>query len=257
MRISRAWLPAAALAVVLLAAWETLARANPQPGSLWPSPATVLAALVESRSSFLANTGATLLVAGLGFAGGAALAAALSLIALRFEQLGENLYRVSLALYSLPLIALAPVLAVWLGIGLATKVTIALLAAFFPVVVNLTQALRSTNPQAMELMTVLGATRAQALWRVQVPYALPAVFAAFKIAAPNAIIGAMLAEWVGAERGLGLMLLFAMFNFQVPRLWATLIVATALTSGAYLLFGLLGRRLFPWHASVSDVERLQ
>lgn len=250
MRV-RSMLPTLGLVLVLLLAWQWMAVRNPGPGSLWPPPAEVASTLWTGRSTFLANTVATLTAASLGFVGGVALGTGVALLAVRSKLLGDSVYRFSLALYSLPLIALAPVLTVWLGLGLATRVVIALLASFFPVVVNLTQALRTTEPRALRLMDVLGASSRERFWLVELPYALPALVAACKVAAPNAIIGAMLAEWVGAERGLGIQLLFTMFNFQVARLWATLLVATALTLSAYYLFEVLGRRLFPWHASES------
>lgn len=243
------FVPTVVLLVVLIGAWQVMALLNDQPGTLWPSPLTVAGALWEGRSRFLTNARVTMGAAGLGFLGGVILGCLFAVLSVRLRVLGENLYRISLALYSLPLIALAPVLTIWLGIGLATKVVIALLASFFPIVVNVTQALRTTEPRALELMTVLGASSRDRFQLVELPYALPALFAACKVAGPNAIIGAMLAEWVGAERGLGIQLLFTMFNYQVPRLWATLLVATALTVGTYYLFDATGKRLFPWHAS--------
>jgi ABC-type nitrate/sulfonate/bicarbonate transport system permease component len=132
-------------------------------------------------------------------------------------------------------------------------VIIAILASFFPVLVNTTQALRASDPRALELMAVLGASHVQTLVRVRLPQALPAVFASFRIAAPAAIIGAMLAEWVGAERGLGILLLFSMFSYKVPQIWATLIVASLLSFASYYLFEVLGRILFAWHASARRV----
>jgi len=145
------------------------------------------------------------------------------------------------------------VLVSWVGVGLWTKVIIAILASFFPVLVNTTQALRTSDPRALELMSVLGASRLQTMVRLRVPEALPALFASFRIAAPAAIIGAMLAEWVGAERGLGILLLFSMFSYKVPQIWATLIVASLLSFASYYLFELLARRLFGWHASARPV----
>lgn len=254
MTRARSWSIALAVYAVLLGLWELLAVLNDHPGTLWPSPKTVLQSIVDDPRIFWLNAGTTLKEAGLGFAGGVVLAISLAVIAQRFSFLRDNLYRLSLTLYSIPLIALAPVLVSWVGVGLWTKVIIAVLASFFPVLVNTTQALRATHAQALELMSVLGASHLQTLVRVRLPYALPAIVASFKIAAPAAIIGAMLAEWVGAERGLGLLLLFSMFSFNVPLLWATLIVSSLLSLASYYLFELIGRLLFPWHASTRRAE---
>jgi ABC-type nitrate/sulfonate/bicarbonate transport system permease component len=155
----------------------------------------------------------------------------------------------AIGVYSLPLIALAPALVLWTGSGLTTKVIIAALAAFFPVLINLTQALRTTNPNALELMRSGGASSWQVFRRVELPYALPVLFAAFTIAAPAAILGAMLAEWVGANSGLGIQLLNSMQSDDVPELYASLAVASLLSLAAWLVFAVAGRWLFPWHAS--------
>jgi ABC-type nitrate/sulfonate/bicarbonate transport system permease component len=235
--------------VALLGIWELVARTHQGPGTLWPSPRTVLDTIADNPNLFWQSVKATLKEAVLGFGLGAGAAILLALMAQWFPPLRDSLYRASLTLYSIPLIALAPVLVSWVGPGIWTKVIIAALASFFPVFVNATQALRTTDAKALELMSVFGASRVQSLARVRVPYALPAVIASFKIAAPAAIIGAMLAEWVGAERGLGLIMLFSMFSYKVPQLWAALLIASALSVGAYYLFEFAGRLLFPWHGS--------
>jgi ABC-type nitrate/sulfonate/bicarbonate transport system permease component len=249
MRRLRSWAISVVAWLAVLGVWELVARTHEHPGTLWPTPRTVFRTIADNPRLYWQSVETTLTEAGLGFGLGAAGAIVLAASAHRFPTVREQLYRVSLTLYSIPLIALAPVLISWVGPGLWTKVIIALLASFFPVLVNATQALRATDAKALELMSVLGATNLQALMRVRLPYALPAVLASFKIAAPAAIIGAMLAEWVGAERGLGLLVLFSMFSYKVPQLWATLIVASALSVGAYYLFEFAGRVLFPWHAS--------
>jgi ABC-type nitrate/sulfonate/bicarbonate transport system permease component len=238
----------------LLAAWWTVAALDRRPGSLWPSPPTVVQAMWDGRVALLQNAAVTMTEAGLGFAAGTALAVAVALLADRVRVLGDGLQQLALALYSLPLIALAPVLVLWVGTGLATKVIIAALASFFPVLINLAQALRSTDPQALELMRVSGAGSLETFRRVELPYALPPLFAAFTIAGPSAIVGAMLAEWVGAERGLGLMVLFSMTSYDVPAIWSSLVVASLLSLAVYFAFALLGRALFPWHPSVRPVR---
>ncbi|ABG05944.1 binding-protein-dependent transport systems inner membrane component [Rubrobacter xylanophilus DSM 9941] len=256
MSYRRSWIISVIIYLILLVIWELIARANTQPGSLWPSPVTVAEVLWEERETFVSNAAVTLTEATLGFVGGVILAALFSLLSMFSRPLGDNLYRLSLVLYGLPLIAVAPLLVVWIGPGLWTKVIIALLASFFPVLVNTTQAIRHTDPKAIEMMDSLGASRLQTLWRVRLPYALPALIASFKVAGPGAIIGAMLAEWVGAEKGLGLLVLFSMFSYLIPLLWATLIVSSALSLTVYYTFEWVGRRLFPWHPSSQRIEEL-
>ncbi|WP_320671370.1 ABC transporter permease [Patulibacter defluvii] len=240
--------------LLLLAAWWGMALANDHPGTLWPSPPKVLEAIWDGRSALAENAGATMTEAALGFSAGVLLAIAIALVADRFRALGEGLQQIALAVYSLPLIALAPVLVIWFGAGISTKIIIAALASFFPVLINLSQALRQTDPRTIEMLSLAGAGGWQTFRRVKLPYALPPLFAAFTVAAPAAIVGAMLAEWVGAEKGLGLMILFSMTSYDVPTIWASLIVASALSLIVYALFSFTGRRLFGWHPSVQPIR---
>lgn len=241
-------LASGAVWLALLGLWWLIAALEKGPATLWPTPAQVASALWGLRVAFVQNAGITLGEAALGFAVGVVLAVAIALAGERYRPLAGSLHGLAIGVYSLPLIALAPVLVLWTGSGLTTKVIIAALASFFPVLINLTQALRTTDENALELMRVGGASSWQAFWRVELPYALPMLFAAFTVAAPAAILGAMLAEWVGANSGLGIQLLNSMQNDDVPQLYACLAVASMLSLLAWLVFTLLGRWLCPWHA---------
>jgi ABC-type nitrate/sulfonate/bicarbonate transport system permease component len=239
--------------LALLGIWWLVAATNQHSGTLWPLPNHVASTLWTLRSAFLSNAGVTLHEAGIGFIVAVFAAVVLALLGNRIRALSGVLQSLALAIYSLPLIAIAPVLVLWLGSGLTTKVIIAALSAFFPILINLTQALRTTQPQALELMQSGGATSWQTFRHVELPYALPMLFASFAVAGPAAIVGAMLAEWVGANSGLGIQLLNSMSEYDVPELYGCLVVAAILSLLSYLVFELLGRRLFPWHASLQRV----
>ncbi len=240
--------------LVLLGAWWLIAALQQHPGTLWPTPKQVASTLWTFRSAYLTNASATLQEAALGFVVATALAVGVALIGERYRPLARSLQRLAIALYALPLIALAPVLVLWTGSGLTTKVVIAALAAFFPILINLSQALRTTEAQALELMRIGGASGWQTFRYVELPYALPMLFAGCTIAAPAAILGAMLAEWVGADRGLGILLLTATQNYAIAELYGGLIVASLLSLAVWLLFTFSGRRLFPWHPSLQPIN---
>ncbi len=240
--------------LALLGVWWLIAVLERHPGTLWPDPAQVATALWQLRVAFVQNAATTVEEAAIGFAAAVTLAVAIALVSERYRPLAGSLHRLAISVYSLPLIALAPVLVLWTGSGLTTKVIIAALASFFPVLINLTQALRTTDPAALELMRTGGASSWQVFRHVELPYALPVLFAAFTVAAPAAILGAMLAEWVGANSGLGIQLLNSMQNDDIPELYASLAVASVLSLVAWLAFTLLGRWLFPWHASLQPAE---
>ena len=241
--------------LALLGGWWLVAAAKQHPGTLWPTPPQVASSLWDLRSAFVQNAATTMKEAALGFALGVLLAAAIALVGERYRPITGSLQQLAIGVYSLPLIALAPVLVLWTGSGLTTKVVIAALASFFPVLINLTHALRTTSPSALELMRVAGASRWHVFRRVELPYALPMLFAAFTVAAPAAILGAMLAEWVGANSGLGIQLLSSMQNYEIPELYGCLVVSSVLSLAAWLVFTVAGRRLFPWHSSQQPAEK--
>ncbi|WP_405150218.1 ABC transporter permease subunit [Sphaerisporangium sp. NBC_01403] len=255
-RISRRATVAIAVAgyTAVLLAWEACGRAFYRPGGVLPAPTEILATLWRGRDGYLTNTVTTMGEAAAGFAGGVVLALVLALLMDRFRLVGDGLYRLSLMLYSIPVIALAPALVASLGLGFGSKAAVALLAAFFPVLVNLTGALRATDTRVIELGQVLGTGRLRTLRHLRLPYALPAFAASLKIAAPAAFIAAMIAEWVGADQGLGLALLYAMFGYKIPELWAALVLSTAVTGLLVGVFELVARVAAPWHASVDAAK---
>ncbi|MEU3345022.1 ABC transporter permease subunit [Streptomyces sp. NPDC006700] len=241
---------AAAVYCALLAAWEVYGRTEYRPGGVLPPPSRILGVLWDGRTAYWSNTLTTVGEAAAGFVGGVALAVVLALVMDRLPLIGDGVYRLSLMIYSIPVVALAPALVAWLGLGFTSKAAVALLAAFFPVLVNLTGALRSTDRRVRELGEVLNTGWVGSLRHLRLPYALPAFTASLKIAAPAAFIAAMIAEWVGADQGLGLALLYAMFGYQMPQLWAALVLSSAITGLLAAAFGWVARIATPWHASV-------
>ncbi len=134
---------------------------------------------------------------------------------------------------SIPLIALTPVLMIWVGNGLAARITIATIAPLFPLLVGAVQGFKASERNVSELFHLLGATRRQKLLKLALPSALPYLFAALKVAAPLAVLGALIAEWVSADRGLGIMMTYALFSFDVPLAWATILAVCVLATTAY------------------------
>jgi ABC-type nitrate/sulfonate/bicarbonate transport system permease component len=237
----------------LVGLWWLAAYTQRGPGTLLPYPDTVFSNLWDGRSAYLANAGTTLHEAALGFGFATVIAIVAALAATWAGSLSGVIQNLAIALYAMPLLALAPALVLWTGSGLTTKVIIAALASFFPIMINLTQALRTTSPQALELMRSAGASRWAAFRYVELPYALPMLFSGLMIAGPAAVIGAMLAEWVGANQGLGILLVDSMQEFNIPELYGCMVVASLLSLLLYTLFALSGRRLFPWHPSLQPI----
>ncbi len=235
------------LAVIVV--WEIYGLSLTNPSSALVPPSTILDTLWTNRAAFLLNTGTTLAEAAAGLAVAIVVSVVLALVVDRFRLVGEGIYRLALVIYAIPLIALAPALVAALGLGVASKIAIAALGAYFPILVNLTSALRTLDPRVDELGRVLAMGYFSSLFRLRAPAVVPSFFSSLKIAGPAAFIAAIIAEWIGAESGLGLAMMHAMFGYQMAELWAILLVATVVNGLIVLVFDLAGRWASPWHAS--------
>jgi ABC-type nitrate/sulfonate/bicarbonate transport system permease component len=147
---------------------------------------------------------------------------------------------------STPIVAIAPIIVVTLGAGTLPRVVITMLIAFFPIVISTAAGLASVPPELIELSRSLRATRAREYWQIRMPHAVPYIFSSLKVAITLAIVGAVVAEFVAAERGLGYLILFATSSFKVPVAFASLALLVGSSLALYALIVLLHRRLFPW-----------
>ena len=148
--------------------------------------------------------------------------------------------------------AIAPLLIIWLGFGVESKILVSFLVAFFPVVIAGVAGMRSVDFEMLELIRSMPATALQAFCKIRLPFAMAHFFAGFKVAITFAVVGAVVGEWVGADKGLGYLLLAANANLDTPMLFSVLICLMVI--GVVLYYGvvLLERLLVPWHASMED-----
>jgi NitT/TauT family transport system permease protein len=229
--------------VVLAGAWEIVGRAG-WLGKTFPALSQVLHVFSEDprRALLIRSAAATLSSAVAGYAAGVALGAGVATIAHVVPFLRAGLDRTAALVNALPVIALAPVLIITAGRE-ATPSALAAVPVFFLLYTATGVGLRSAGTRLEMLLTTLGATRWQRLTKLQAITALPAVFSGMKIAAGSAMIGAIVGEWFGAPSGLGVVVLNSMQNFQVPLLWATVIVIAAIALASYGLLSLIERNV--------------
>lgn len=237
---------AAALVLALLGAWELYARAGGVDDFILPAPTDIGEALVDDRALLWENFTVTALEVGLGIL--VALVAGFALaIAIHFSRtVRRAVYPLLVGSQAVPIVVIAPLLAVWWGFGIAPKLAIIALVCFFPVVVTTLDALAAIDPDQLKLMRTLGASRWQAFRWTEFPAALPAALSGAKIAVAVAVIGAVFAEYAGSSEGLGHLILQAIPQLETARAYAAVVVLAAF---AVLLFGALAaveRRLLPW-----------
>ncbi|NLE75182.1 MAG: ABC transporter permease [Chloroflexi bacterium] len=249
------WLPAAGLLLSLLALWELWALAGWTPRWILPSPTDIVAAGVDSFALMLPHIGQTLLETwlglGLALAGGLALALAIDLSGF----LRCALYPLLVASQTIPIMALAPLLIIWFGYGILPKVMVVFLVCFFPIAINTADGLTSVDPEMVALLRSMGASRWAVFTRVRLPAALPGFFTGLKIAITYSVVGAIIGEWVGASKGLGVFMLRASNSFLTARLFAAIAVTSLLSIAMFLLVAGLERLALPWYFSAAKSEQ--
>ena len=237
---------AALLLLAGLGAWEAIVRAGVVDDLILPAPTQVLDSLWTDRGLLASDLWVTGYEVLIGLAAAIALGAVLA-VAMHLSPLARRALRpLVIGSQAIPIPVVAPLIVLVLGFGLAPKVLLVALVCFFPVAINLYDGLRDADPDARRLLRSLQASRWQALRLVEAPSALPAAFTGMKVAAAVAVIGAVFAEWAGADAGLGRTLLTANGQLETARAFAATLLLFLLAIALYGAFALLERRLVDW-----------
>jgi ABC-type nitrate/sulfonate/bicarbonate transport system permease component len=236
-------------AVVLLALAEAAKRASLLPVFV-PAPSEVFMEVWNIPRLVTENLGPTAWKAFVGYCIAAAVAIAAGSIAVSVRVFYGPIYNFGVTIHSIPIIATTPLLALWLGTGPQVQIAVAALASQFPMLVGTIQGLQAADSRQRELMHVLAASRWQTLRFVLIPSALPYLFAGLKIAAPSAVLGAITAEWAGAERGVGAMMLYALFSYDTPKVWLSVLLTCLLAGGGFGVWALIERFAIYWQRDV-------
>lgn len=245
-RIARDWLLPLLVFAALVIVWEGLGRLFQWPDYVVPLPSVIGVELYRKGPLILTGLWVTLLEALAGFLVGNVVALTLAILSIGSPLVDRLVMPFALAVRSIPVVALTPLLILLLGVDWKPKVAVAALVVFFPTLVNMAIGLRAVDARAFELMHVLNASRWQVLLRLRFPSSVPYFFAALKVAVPSAVLGAAVAEWINAGAGIGYLIIIATFQFQTPLLYATMVVACGATMVLYWGVGLLERWLVPW-----------
>jgi NitT/TauT family transport system permease protein len=247
------WPPIVAFVAIALG-WELAVRLTSTPAYIVPLPSAVLARTVETFPTLASEALVTLdeAVGGLLVASIFALVAAVLMANARLAE--RVMFPLAVAVKVTPMVAVAPLLVLWLGFGPAPKVIVAALISFFPILSNALTGFRSVNPRALEFLRSVDASPSEIFIHLRIPQALPYLFSAYKVATSLSIVGAVVAEWVGADRGLGHVIILASSNLDMTTLAAAVLVLAGIGIGLYLFVDRLERRLLFWHESVLTSE---
>jgi len=235
-----------ATVVALLAIWQFGVRIFDVPTYIAPAPSDVASTFVAKFPILLENFWPTFYESVLGFFAGN-LAAMLIAVAFVHNRTAEKaFFPLAVFINTIPILAIAPILVLIFGAGLTAKVVIAGLICFFPTLVNMVRGLQSVSAQSLELARILSASKAEIFWKIRLPSSLPFLFSALKIAATTCVIGAIVGEWVGADVGLGALIIDSTFNFRSSLLYATVFMSSGLSVFLFVAVSIAEKLVVRW-----------
>ena len=243
--LRRAFYPLAGTAIILVL-WHYYVILMRVPLVVLPSPIQVAVALSTEWKILLEETWVTALECLYGFILAMTIGIPIAVVMTYSRIANLMFYPLLVASQSIPKVAVAPILLVWFGIGIKSKLAMAFVIAFFPVVVDTATGLRSTSPELLELARSLQCSRLQTFFKIQLPSALPSIFSGAKIAVTLAVIGAVIGEFIGSNEGLGNLLLTANSLLNTPLAWAALLVLSVLGMILYAIVVVAEKLLMPW-----------
>ena len=229
-----------------IAVWAALVDLLKVPPFIAPAPLVVLQTLVSKSDVLLSNLWPTTVEAVGGFIIGNVFAIALATLFVHRKVLSDTFFALVVLINSIPVVAKAPILVLLLGNGFAPKIAIAAVISFFPTLVNMVRGLEAVNPQAMELMRVLSASKREIFLKLRLYNSLPYLFSALRISASSSVVGAIVGEWIGSNYGIGALIIQATYAFDSALLYATVLVGSALSVAFFMAISLAERLIVRW-----------
>lgn len=246
---------AALTAIVFIGVWQLATTLLHTPTYFLPSPYAILKDMIAQRDILLQQTGITTFEVALGYFLSILIAMPLAILFTYSRAFERSIYPLIVGSQTVPKVAVAPLLLTWFGFGLRPKIVIVVLITFFPMVINAVVGLKSLPPNMLHLARSMGANMFQIFWRFQLPNALPSIFAGLKVATVLAVIGAVVAEFVGADGGLGYVIMMATADLNVARQFSAITLLSIIGIVFFWLVGFIERLMLPWHITVRRDER--
>ena len=232
-------IPAAVALCLIILVWQFLCVSGIVPSYMLPSPLAVAGAMVSDFPNLMTHAAVTLQEAAYGLLIGIVLGFVMASLMDRFSLLHRALYPIMIITQTIPTIALAPVLVLWMGFGKAPKITLVVITTFFPITVGLLDGYKSVDPDEINLMRAMGASRRQTYYHVKFPSALPYFFSGLKISASYAVVGAVISEWLGGFEGLGVYMTRSRKAYAFDRMFAVILLIVIISLLLMLLVNVL------------------
>lgn len=230
----------------MLAVWQAICMILSVPDYLVPTPVSVFAAVSRDWSLLMENSVPTITEAFFGFIIGNTIAILVAIAFVYNKVIEELYYPVAILIKTIPIVAIAPVLKLILGNGMEPKIAVAALICFFPTLVNAVRGFRAVSPNLLELMHVLSASKTEVFRFIRIYGAMPYLFSALKISVTMCVLGAIVGEWIGANKGIGYILIQSMYDFDAPRLFATILTASAIAIAGFTIVSVIEKLVITW-----------
>ncbi|QND59925.1 ABC transporter permease [Mesorhizobium huakuii] len=233
-------------AASLLLAWQYLLPLLGVPAYIVPTPTAIFGVFQKNFALLMDNLRPTLIEALAGFVIGNLAAVLLAVLFVHNRILQATYFPIVLFFNTIPILALSPIIILIFGLGMTPKIVIAAVICFFPTLVNMIRGLDSASDNEHELFRVLSATRSEIFWSLRLPRALPMLFSSLRIASATAVIGAIVGEWIGSDKGLGALIIQASFNYQSDRLYAAIVLSSCLSIVLFCAVVLVERQVIKY-----------
>ena len=239
-------LPAAAALCLLILLWQFLYQSGAVPAYMLPSPIQVVKALFTDLPTILRHAVVTLQEAFYGLCIGVVLAFVMATLMDHFRILNKALYPIMIITQTIPTIAIAPLLVLWMGFYMAPKITLVVITTFFPITVGLLDGYKSVDKDSIDLMRAMGASKVQIFFHVKLPAALPQFFSGLKISASYAVVVAVISEWLGGFEGLGVYMTRVSKAYAFDKMFAVIIFIVIISLLLMFTVNLIKTISLPW-----------
>lgn len=237
---------APAFLILLILIWQVVVQTGLVPAYMLPSPLQVLKALWKDRALILDHSGVTLVEAAIGLSFGVLLGFVFALIMDRFSRFYKALYPIIIFSQTIPTVAIAPLLVLWFGYEMTPKVILIVIVTFFPITMGLLEGFKSADKDQINLLRSMGASDMQIFKFIKLPGSLPHFFSGLKISAAYSVVGAVIAEWLGGFKGLGVYMIRVKKSFSFDKMFAIIIVISLLSLLLMKAINLLQHKMTPW-----------
>ncbi|MDU2109438.1 MAG: ABC transporter permease [Peptoniphilus lacydonensis] len=232
--------------IIILALWQFVTTKGIVGPYLLPKPIDVIKAFVNDFSTILSHLGTTLTEAFWGLFVGVTLGFIVALLMDLSETIYSALYPILVITQTVPTVAIAPLLVLWMGYGIAPKITLIVIVTFFPVAISLLEAFKQVDQDKIKLLKAMGASKYEIYKYIKLPESLSNFFSAFKIAVSYSVVGAVIAEWLGGFKGLGVYMIRVQKNYSFDKMFAVIFLISAISLILMKLVSFIQKKMMPW-----------